>query len=907
MRNPALLAASRRGRRRVLGSLAVIPLGVALAAAGASAAGAANVAAPALAPVADGAASGGNVIVVLKAQHADLNLRTQGTARQAADFADQAPIVVSIKASGGTGITQLVAVSAVAAHVSAAEVAALRANEAVARIVPDASGPAQTGGSAGSAAAPASVAKKSPGGKAICPGIPGEPGKPAQEPEALADIHASNGNQSAPDEANSIATGKGVIVAIPGMNNLAGNPNFQRPDGQHVVIDAPSYTADAGNDESYGDASSVAAQGTVVYSYAKALPYSDVPADCEFTIKGDAPDASLVDSSQIDTPPSSNLDDATQTDTADQAGANEMTESALVSDIDNAVITEHADVISESYGGAEARVPAIVHTANDAAVAAGVTVVVSSGDSGSSGTMNPISADPEVIAAGAVDQLRLVAMAHDYSGYVSNNMAAISSGGTAPTNKVVNLVAPGYLGEAACADNSGGCPPDYPTESFRGTSEAAPLTAGAAADVIQAYRNTHDGASPTPAQVKDVLTSTATDINSPADQQGAGLLNVYAAVKAAQELPGTTLGRQAGYPALVASADGQLNLTGNGGSTQRQDVSLYNTSGSPVVVTGNYRVIGPERQIGRVVTEQVSAPDPSLPVPPEGAQAAEPIKFNVPPGLDHLDADMIWPDPTNDNIICFALFDPRGRLEQLSYDDGSPGQNGAVGTVSDDQDAQVTDPMPGRWTAKILWSGKDVDLALPPAVPGTYTGPVSFRVSGQDFTQTRAASPVLIGAHSSATVPLRVAFPVAPGDHPESVQFAASDGAKTSLPVTRRTFIPADGGKMRTLITSTVGRAVGQVSTYEINVPAGRSSVTASFRTADASADNKYTFYLINPSGTVVSTDTTPKMVDGQPVATASVTAADPVAGTWQIDVELNLTTSGKEFSQMVYGDVVDP
>jgi hypothetical protein len=47
--------------------------------------------------------------------------------------------------------------------------------------------------------------------------------------------------------------------------------------------------------------------------------------------------------------------------------------------------------------------------------------------------------------------------------------------------------------------------------------------------------------------------------------------------------------------------------------------------------------------------------------------------------------------------------------------------------------------------------------------------------------------------------------------------------------------------------------------------------------------------------------------VDGQPVATASVTAADPVAGTWQIDVELNLTTSGKEFSQMVYGDVVDP
>ena len=29
--------------------------------------------------------------------------------------------------------------------------------------------------------------------------------------------------------ANSIATGKDVIVAIAGMNNLAGNPNFIRP------------------------------------------------------------------------------------------------------------------------------------------------------------------------------------------------------------------------------------------------------------------------------------------------------------------------------------------------------------------------------------------------------------------------------------------------------------------------------------------------------------------------------------------------------------------------------------------------------------------------------------------------------------------------------------------------------
>ena len=57
--------------------------------------------------------------------------------------------------------------------------------------------------------------------------------------------------------------------------------------------------------EFYGDASSVAGQGLVTYDFAKELPFSGLPAGCTFRIKGVAPDASLVDSSQIDTPPSS--------------------------------------------------------------------------------------------------------------------------------------------------------------------------------------------------------------------------------------------------------------------------------------------------------------------------------------------------------------------------------------------------------------------------------------------------------------------------------------------------------------------------------------------------------------------------------------------------------------------------
>ena len=885
---------SGRSRRRA--GIAAVALVTLAAAAGAIAVS--GVAATGVPPasVVGSAAKGGKIIVVLKDQHSNLNLRTQGAARSAAARADQAPLVADIRAHGGGAVTRLVSVNAIAATLPAAEVARLRTNNAVAQIVPDVAVPVNTGEPLlAKAVAKTSVAKARSHGSsnhATCPTVPGEPGQPAQEPEALADIHASTGNPNSLEMANSIATGSGVIVAIAGMNQLAGNPDFQRPDGEHVVINAPDYTVDNGNDESYGDGSVIASQGNVVFRYADALPNSNISPSCRFTIRGDAPGASLVDSSQIDTPPSRNLTEFATT-------------SQLVANVDDAVIEAHADIISESFGGAEARVPTIVHTANDAAVAAGVTVVVSSGDSGSSGTMNPIASDPDVIAAGAVDNLRLIAMAHGYPGYVSNNMAAISSGGTAVTNKLVDLVAPGYMGEADC---NAACPANSPTESFRGTSMAAPLVAGAAADVIQAYRDSHSGASPTPEQVKEILTSTATDLGAPADQQGAGLLNIYDAVKAAQGMPGSTLssappfGKPFEAGSLVHSPS-QVDLTGDAGSVQPTTVRLTNTGGRSTEVSGVYRAIGPEFQIGRTVTENISAPDPTQQLPADGGQAAAPIHFTVPHGLDELDADMIWPDPTNGNIISFELVDPEGRLEQWSYDDGQPGRNGRPGSVSDDQHASINHPMPGTWTANIRWSGTDEDLATPPATPGAYTGPMSFRIAGQNFTfQPATRRPVTIPAHSSADLPLNVLMPSSPGDHPESVQFTSSSGASTSLGIARRSFIPSQGGAFDTLITSAVGRAVGQVDTYNLPVEAGTTALKIDFQTADASADNGYTFFLIDPNNNVVATDTTPKTVNGQPVATAELNATDPTPGVWQIDVELNLTTSGEEFSQIVHG-----
>jgi hypothetical protein len=142
----------------------------------------------------------------------------------------------------------------------------------------------------------------------------------------------------------------------------------------------------------------------------------------------------------------------------------------------------------------------------------------------------------------------------------------------------------------------------------------------------------------------------------------------------------------------------------------------------------------------------------------------------------------------------------------------------------------VADPTPGTWTARILWANGRAHLQSPPNVPGTFTGDVSFRVTGQQFVTSPALSPVTIPAHASVTVPLSVRMPRTPGDHAESVQLVAGNGAVTSLPITRRTLIPSAGGRFDTTITSTVGRGVGQISTYDIDVPPGQNDIEPASR-----------------------------------------------------------------------------
>jgi|HubBroStandDraft_1064217.scaffolds.fasta_scaffold05623_1 hypothetical protein len=839
-----------------------------------------------------------HVVVVFNDQLTNLPAnQANRSARQATAASMQAPLVAQLTQVKATQITQLSLLNAVAATMPAAEAQALSQTPGV-KVVPDgtiiigdatSTTPTVAASQVGKSTIPATAAD----GQQLCNT---SPSKPLVEPEALTSIHDASSIPNDPFEASTYATGQGVIVGNVDADTLAGNPNMIRPNGQAVIIDAPDPTENVFSDEFNGDVSTIGAQGTVTYTYASQLPYSNVPANCSFRIVGDATGASIITTGFF-------------TDTNSQ-GQIVAPESQVIAGLQQAV-SQGVNVVSESYGygalpGAS---DDLLAPTNDAMVAAGVVVVESAGDSGSSGTVEAPADDPNVIDVGGTNDLRLLAQADGYTqGWEDNNMTTLSSGGTAPFGDVVDLVAPGYL--ALAVAGAGQTPLPLPTEAFGGTSESAPFVSGAAADVIQAYRDSHGGASPTPAQVKQILTSTATDIGAPADQQGAGLLNIYAAVEAARQMPGAS-GSILNAPELVDTPT-QLDVQGAGGSTVNTSVSLYNASFLPEIVSGTYRVLGSATNFGAPVTENVSAPPASAPIPAQGATAAAPIHFTVPRGVSVLDADMRWPDPTNsdDNILSFILTDPAGKLAQSSYDYGAANGPNASPDI---QHSTVENPMAGTWTAQILWANGRGHAQSAPDTPGPYTGTVTFQASGQNFTTSPASAPVIIAPRSSVSVPLRIALPQAAGDAPESVQFTTPLGVETSVPIARRTLIPSAGGSFSATLTSSVSRGPGQIKTFFINVPAGENDLDVSLFAPDHAADDPVYYYLFSPadlqpgiteSGNidVSAIDITPTSTN--PAGTASLIAPDPQPGLWEIDVMQGATTDGTVFSQTVTGTV---
>jgi hypothetical protein len=859
------------------------------------------------------------VIVIMKSQPAAARVGTSAQrARAAGILASQAPLTAELHAVHATGIRSYQLVNALAAEMSAGEVARLKADPAVSEVIPDVTIRGAVPEQASATGSPASAGS----GRATTHSlkakvIPGacSSGKPQLDPEGLALTGTASDNSHQPTARSLGITGAGVKVAYIADGLDPNNVNFIRSDGTSVFDkttggdyedfsgDGPGQPTDG--DEAFLDANTIAGQGIHVYNVQKFSAQAD-PTACNLQIEGVAPGASLVG---LDTFSENSI----------------STTSGFLQAINYAVETDHVNVINESFGSnAFPDVSALdaVDQFDNAAVAAGVVVSASTGDSGPFNTIGSPATDPAVISAGGSTDFRFYAQTnyagarYFAKGWLSDNISSLSSGGFDETGGTVDLVAPADLSFASCdasAEFSGctnfkGQPSDV--EESGGTSESSPFVAGAAALVIQAYRNTHDGATPTPALVKEILLSTATDLGAPATEQGAGLVNSYKAVQLAESIRTSSVAPKPVGSTLLKSAS-QLHATGKPGTRAHWSVTITNTGAQSQVVALKGRTFGSDHNV-RTGTVRLSDAKSAKFANYQGLRNNYAVfHFKIPKGQNRLAASLAWPGNRSyclqdacetglNSRVRLILIDPRGRLAAHSLPQG-PGNFGT---------ADVLHPLGGRWTGVIFG---DV------AADGGTNGTVSWRVATERFAPFGSVSPssVTLAAGASRTVTVAARTPSAPGDSSGAVVISSDHGAGgvNTIPVTLRSLVNvARGGKFRGTLTGGNGRnnGQGQDEYYEFGVGAGVHDIAATVSLANDSAD-PVGAYLISPEGDAlgygensVATGVNPSTGLPTFAAEKSLTAyaLNPVRGTWTLVVDFAEPVVGNEVSQPYTGSI---
>lgn len=383
----------------------------------------------------------------------------------------------------------------------------------------------------------------------ICPN---DPAVPLVEPEARDVMNV--------DAAQQIANGSGIKVGIIADGIDVNLPDLIRTGGQHVVFDYQDFSGFGTNAPTDGRqaflaAGIIASQGRQTYDLSGFVnPAHPLPPGCNIRIKGIAPGSSLA--------------------VLDVAGSNPRAlRSQTAQAIRYAVNVDQVDVLDEPFVANP--IPDTqddpVSLANQAAVAAGVVIVVGSGDAGPFDNIGAPATSPDVISVGGTTTYRLYRQTTSYGaqlssgGWENDNISALSSSGiTASYPGTVSVVAPADSGWSLCGSDttaffgcadidSGSNPP--PIFGANSTGASAAATSATAALVLQAYAQTHAGSLPSPALVKRIIVSTATDLGAPAEHQGAGLVNALKAVQLAESIGSSPQGSTllVSQPALSAT------------------------------------------------------------------------------------------------------------------------------------------------------------------------------------------------------------------------------------------------------------------------------------------------------------------------------------------------------------------
>jgi Subtilase family len=837
--------------------------------------------------------------------HNDSRLPVRSAAHAAIVRAEQAPLLSYLHRTGAHVVAALGAMDAIVANLTPREASTLARDPSVAHVFRDGiipgPNPLLTSSFAERGHASSKLAAATPS-SAYC----GTVGSPELDPEALTNINAT------PSQLGSI-DGAGVTVAYVADGIDATDPDFQRnaafastgsPAGSPVLSQV-DFTGDGSSaatpgGEAFGDASSIAAQGNTTYDLSSFVNAAhSLPSGCDIQVVGVAPGADVVGLKVF----SSN---------------NDTTESNFIQAI-NYAVTNGAKVINESFGANQFPDTTLDATrlVDDAAVAAGVTVVASTGDGGITSTIGSPASDPNVISVGASTTFRSYAQVgfggitdpNANGNFTDNNISSLSSSGFTQSGGTVDLVAPGDLNFALCTANTSlysDCTNESQTASnlelFGGTSESSPLTAGAAADVIQAYASTHAGADPTPALVKQILMSTATDIGAPATEQGAGLLNVLAAVKEAESIQGTTGTPQGG---LLISPN-QLDVTQPENSISFHRIHLTNTGNSPVTVQLASRMLPTTPTASQTGSFCMQPGTPSTGCPANTGvfpiwsgvnEVYQDETFTVPSttGGSVLKFAADYPFTGQTSLLHFGLLEPDGTFAAYSLPQG----------LGDFGQVEVDNPPAGTWTAVFF---TEQNGATPGGI-GT-SGNIDWSASTFQYGtgDTITPSSLVIGAGQTAQAIVDFETTAA-GDEGESLTFTTTGGTNT-IPVVVRTIVPTNvhGGSFSGVLAGGNGRAntESQTNTYQFNVPAKSPAVSVHLQLADDPND-AFIAFLVDPTGRTVGYSTN-ETTDNffKPVSTlgADLYAPSPSAGLWSVIVDWENPVSGLELSEPFTGRI---
>jgi len=809
------------------------------------------------------------VIVVFRNQVSGLPDTPANAARRGSVVSSvQSQVRSSLTATHARDVKSFSLVNAISATVSRGEAKLLAASPAVREVIPDRPIPLAT--------TPAAKALRMAAASAGITPLPGAcpaKGQVQLDPEALGNIHAAT--QSGGPSAQGLGyTGAGVKVGYIADGVDPNNQDFIRASGQHVFVDNQDFsgtgtTAPTSGGEAFLDSSSIAAQGRHVYNVAGYGAGLSTP--CDIRVLGVAPGASLVGLNVF-------------------GSANVAFNSVFLEAINYAVSHDHVNVLNESFGDnpfPDTGSLDLVRQADDAAVKAGVTVTVSTGDAGVTNTIGSPATDPAVISAGASTTYRGYAQtgiggitAPGVKGWLDNNISGLSGGGFAQDGATVDVVAPGDLNWALCTPdparwaactNFSGQPSSVELQG--GTSEAAPLTAGTAALVIQAYRESHHGQTPSPAVVKRIIVSTAQNIDAPGDQQGAGILDAYQAVLAATSYPGGT-SAPAGHSVLDSAT--QLNAVGPAGTTEHLSETLTNDGSGSVTVGVSSRTLSAYHPVS---TRSLSLT--------KAAGYGTAVSFSVAPGQARLNVSASLVGVVNINLIS-----PSGDLAEYNLPQG-------VGNYGN---AEVADPAPGKWTALVSTSSTAASV------------PAKFQASTATWRQfgTLSAHSVTLAPGGSKAVGLTVATPSRPGDQAGSLVLHSSASAPaftsvTSVPVTLRSLIPAPSPAYAFTGTLTGGNGrqsnSGQTVYYQMRIPAGDQALNVSVKTGNAS--NTMLAELVSPAGLAASTAVNGLLTSTpggsgvlRPEQGTQLHVLKPAAGLWTLVVDFYSTVSGTAVAQ---------